>query len=159
MSEAVLRKRVADVKECCICLDELTDYKNRVVTNCSHVFCTTCLLIHFREKNECPMCRERLVSTSSNGPAPFEPNLNQQRVMDFARMVRRDAFQTRQRYIDTIISRILGGIYVSLYTYVDNIVPQQQHRRRRSGQNQGQRRCGICRQTGHDRRRCPNRER
>jgi hypothetical protein len=154
MSEAVLRKRVAEVKECCICFDELSDYKNRVVTSCSHVFCTTCLLIHFREKNECPMCREKLLPRSSACSGSFDISTNRRRVTQLATDIR-GTFRTRQEYIDSIVSTIIAmDVYTRFYNYVDNIAPSRIHIRQRS---RGTRRCGICRQTGHDRRGCPNR--
>lgn len=55
-------------KECCICMETLQSDKNIAITQCGHTFCLQCLLIHFTEKNSCPLCRTTLISKSDLYP-------------------------------------------------------------------------------------------
>ena len=168
------RERINNVKECCICMEELSDVKNKVITNCGHVFCLTCILTSYNSKNSCPVCRTELLNGVDIPKTITIPN-------DFIRTMLHDVI-VNMGIIDfndtlTIISQ---GVYLrfifdhvrdTLYTeyneprnreWLDTIINERLERRRQRRQERQrrettrQRRCGICRQTGHDRRRCPN---
>jgi hypothetical protein len=46
--------------ECAVCFENITD-KNNCTTLCNHIFCLECILIHFQQKNNCPLCRSNLI--------------------------------------------------------------------------------------------------
>ena len=49
-----------EVKECCICFDEI-GCKNNCVTPCGHYFCFNCVTRALSNSNTCPMCRTVLI--------------------------------------------------------------------------------------------------
>lgn len=51
------------VKDCPICLNKINRKMDYCVTECKHEFCLNCLLVHLitNEKEDCPMCRNKLV--------------------------------------------------------------------------------------------------
>lgn len=49
----------ADVDVCAMCL-EVPGTKNVSITECGHIFCTSCLLRSLRTKNTCPTCRAEI---------------------------------------------------------------------------------------------------
>jgi hypothetical protein len=55
-------------KECCICMETLQSDKNIAITQCGHTFCLQCLLIHFTDKNSCPLCRMTLINNADLNP-------------------------------------------------------------------------------------------
>lgn len=58
-------KTKIDTKEelCCICLEELykVSYKERRSLNCKHVFHRACLREHLKIKDDCPLCRKKIL--------------------------------------------------------------------------------------------------
>jgi peroxin-10 len=66
-SLGITRKIVRDqrlnksTKKCVLCLETRTDLS---ATHCGHLYCWNCILELLRFKNECPMCREDLSSSS-----------------------------------------------------------------------------------------------
>ena len=50
---------------CPICLDEIGE-KNNCVTECGHKFCLKCLSTALREKDTCPMCRNKLLTKNKD---------------------------------------------------------------------------------------------
>jgi hypothetical protein len=64
-----VRKRVVQTKtlikylskhrlqECPICFEKIK-YINAIMTDCLHIFCYRCLLLHLKNNSRCPMCRE-----------------------------------------------------------------------------------------------------
>ena len=44
---------------CAICMEDI--YDQLCVTKCGHMFHTTCMLQCFQRKNECPLCRAKLI--------------------------------------------------------------------------------------------------
>ena len=57
---------MSETVECCICMENINDDQNKVITKCKHIFCLTCILNHYEEKNNCPLCREILVNEDDN---------------------------------------------------------------------------------------------
>ena len=53
------------IDPCPICLDEIGD-TNSCVTGCGHKFCLKCLSTALREKNTCPMCRQKLLEENED---------------------------------------------------------------------------------------------
>lgn len=47
-----------DTEFCSICVGGLS--KTRIVTECGHVFCATCLVLWWRINETCPMCRSSM---------------------------------------------------------------------------------------------------
>ena len=45
------------LEECPICFEKIK-YINAIMTDCLHVFCYRCLLLHLKNNSVCPMCRE-----------------------------------------------------------------------------------------------------
>lgn len=44
--------------DCAICLEE--NVNTCIKTECSHIFCKSCITEWFRNHNECPMCRNKI---------------------------------------------------------------------------------------------------
>lgn len=57
----IQRSTSESTKKCVLCLE---NRKNLTATNCGHLFCWSCILELLKFKNECPMCREPLQSSS-----------------------------------------------------------------------------------------------
>lgn len=53
--------RAMSTTKCVLCLE---DRKDLTSTHCGHLFCWNCILELLRFKNDCPMCRETLQSSS-----------------------------------------------------------------------------------------------
>lgn len=49
----------SDVNVCPVCL-EVPGTKNVSITECGHIFCTSCLLSSLNQKNTCPTCRAEI---------------------------------------------------------------------------------------------------
>jgi hypothetical protein len=45
------------LQECPICFEKIK-YINAIMTDCLHIFCYRCLLMHLKNNSTCPMCRE-----------------------------------------------------------------------------------------------------
>ena len=63
MSDAYTQTGVDDNSDqCSICLSEKdrADPKNTTVTDCGHMFCTSCLLKNLAIRNTCPICRAEI---------------------------------------------------------------------------------------------------
>lgn len=152
-------------EECCICYEEIDGKKNKAVTKCGHLFCLTCLLTQFQTKNECPLCRRELLENSPNSFETIRIPINRtdntfNRILSGEINSSRGFFQTMTGHIwhdhcRTVVESIARR-YESLRA---NIIPPRRGDRiiQMEGRVAGGRRCGICRQAGHDRRRCPNR--
>jgi len=50
-----LRRENSIGEDCPICLEPMSN--GRSILNCSHVFCIECTITHFREHQNCPLCR------------------------------------------------------------------------------------------------------
>ena len=60
-------------RKCTLCLEPMKDPSS---TTCGHTFCFTCILDWLGEKQECPLCRQRVLSQhgrfSLSGEFPYE---------------------------------------------------------------------------------------
>lgn len=142
------------MEDCCICLEPMNMNKNYAATKCGHKFCLTCLLQHYAIKNNCPLCRDKLCENEDNDEVmnditpPPTPSHHQwvPPPPPPPRMIQRSDQQQ--------LILMNGELYFMEDDLIDLGVPIQiqnrQHRQR-------QRRCSICHNTGHDRRRCPDR--
>jgi hypothetical protein len=53
--------------ECCICLDEISDISNRVITECNHTFHTSCLMKNIAANGfACPCCRSEMAEVKDD---------------------------------------------------------------------------------------------
>jgi hypothetical protein len=149
---------VAD--ECCICYEEIDNKKNKAVTNCGHLFCLKCLLTQFQNKNECPLCRRELLENSPNSFETIRIPVN--RVDNTFYRILSGEINSSSGFFRTMVGHIwhdhCRNVVEALTRRYENLVIQLRGRalRARPERPVG-RRCGICRQEGHDRRRCPNR--
>ena len=50
-----------EIKECCICMDDINASTNNCVTPCGHAFCFNCLAKSLEQNNTCPYCRAKLM--------------------------------------------------------------------------------------------------
>jgi hypothetical protein len=58
--EIKVLSRIENNNECPICMEVIGD-KNKAITECGHTFCLKCLLKSAGKKNNCPLCREKLI--------------------------------------------------------------------------------------------------
>ena len=55
-------------RKCTLCLEPMKDPSS---TTCGHTFCFTCILDWLGEKQECPLCRQRVLSQHGTYPLSF----------------------------------------------------------------------------------------
>ena len=51
---------------CSVCLDEIQSEKGRFVLECGHTFHAKCILVEFRHRNRCPMCRTEVAESAAH---------------------------------------------------------------------------------------------
>lgn len=153
-----------DATECCICMETL-QAKNIAVTSCGHKFCLECLLKHYSTKNNCPLCREELLKDQSQHSVPDEP-----REMEISED-ELEFYEMYNQMLEAQSIRIVRQEEQRLRRL--NEIEQQQREQDEREREQEQdasplryimgmvapvrrniRRCGLCRQEGHDRRTC-----
>ena len=157
--------------DCPICMDKL-QVTNISVTKCGHSFCLQCIIKHSKSgDNRCPLCRANI--THDDSPVPMNNHDHDElhyRLMDSAlrrRLIYISSFITPSHEYDNIVrlSSTINQYDASKYNidfdiYTEHLIhppppptpptppPQQQT-------PLITRRCGICKQTGHNRRTCP----
>ena len=73
INDLTLRLSNIDVKNCAICLDNLT---NPLILNCTHSYCAPCIMMWIRTNKKCPECRTEInisdttLVTNSNSIQP-----------------------------------------------------------------------------------------
>lgn len=156
---------------CVICCDEIGDA--RVVTKCGHEFCTGCLLnavakntgtVQGTTRNQCPMCREVLcdpierdAQTQSQMALWFkEANEYHAKWQDECK--RGIALKRREKVLQVALKKMTKAYNQTLAHYAGNAdgasasevvapIPQKKSTNRK---------CGNCKQLGHNRRTCRN---
>jgi hypothetical protein len=51
---------------CSVCLDEIQSENGRFVLECGHTFHAKCILLEFRHRNRCPMCRTEVKESAAH---------------------------------------------------------------------------------------------
>jgi hypothetical protein len=71
--ECSKKEEQKEENSCAICLEqqEREQTKNLATTPCGHTFCLTCLLIHLKHNNTCPLCRAPIEENSKKPAAPI----------------------------------------------------------------------------------------
>lgn len=59
---------------CSICCDDIQFDKGRFVLECGHTFHAKCILVEFRHRNRCPMCRTEVVESSAHKQSYMMPS-------------------------------------------------------------------------------------
>ena len=53
-------KNKRDIKDCCVCYEELETGNGIVTTNCGHNYCASCFANWMRKSGSCAYCREEI---------------------------------------------------------------------------------------------------
>lgn len=48
---------------CCICFNDISSKSNYTMTECSHLFCSSCIFEWLTRKPVCPICRKQLIKS------------------------------------------------------------------------------------------------
>lgn len=59
---------------CSICCDDIQFDKGRFVLECGHAFHAKCILVEFRHRNRCPMCRTEVAESSAHKQSYMMPS-------------------------------------------------------------------------------------
>jgi hypothetical protein len=59
---------------CSICCDDIQFDKGRFVLECGHTFHAKCILVEFRHRNRCPMCRTEVAESTAHKPSYIIPS-------------------------------------------------------------------------------------
>lgn len=59
---------------CSICCDDIQFDKGRFVLECGHTFHAKCILVEFRHRNRCPMCRTEVAESSAHKQSYMMPS-------------------------------------------------------------------------------------
>lgn len=100
--------------ECCICLEKMTN-KNISITECNHLFHTSCLLKYNNQK--CPICRQLMYEISTIEIKQVSPQLNLDLEIQ-QRPTLIDSYLTERNKIRKIMYKliyIISQIYVSIF--------------------------------------------
>mgnify|MGYP001386984375 CR=1 FL=1 len=49
---------------CCICFNDISSNSNYTMTECNHLFCSSCIFEWLTRKPICPICRKKLIKSS-----------------------------------------------------------------------------------------------
>ena len=63
-----------ELGSCSICCDDIQFDKGRFVLECGHTFHAKCILIEFRHRNRCPMCRTEVAESSAHKQSYMMPS-------------------------------------------------------------------------------------
>jgi hypothetical protein len=169
---------------CPICFDDLGK-TNVATTSCGHVFCLKCISKHVAEGNgDCPMCKSEFVEDLKRHVAPEDETLMLLQTLHTHVLVMEDQsamYRRKERRFRYKLMMMLGDNNLMSQALIDScnevdeltatshrylsyrrhIMDERQQQRQQPQQQQQQqqqqqrRKCGVCRQHGHDRRRCP----
>lgn len=100
--------------ECCICLEKILN-KNITITECNHLFHTSCLLKYNNQK--CPICRQSMYEISTIKIEQIQSQLNLN-LEELQRPTLIDSYLIERNKIKKIIYKliyIVSQIYVSIF--------------------------------------------
>ena len=144
--------------DCPICYEPMS-VTNSATTPCNHRFHTTCLLQSAMIKRICPYCRSDLTINppaqhDAPQPVPVPIVIEDRPVIVPERYTRR--IFSRSRSPDRTRNRSPQSARSGFINYTDWLYQaiMERHYIHQQPRNNAIRRCGICREEGHDRRSC-----
>lgn len=138
-----------DTNECCICMETL-QVKNLAVTSCGHKFCLNCLLVHYKTKNNCPLCRQELVKNKT-----LQSQSQYHRVIHEIEDDSDDSDESLMYYQVYAVRIAEADIARDRNLQLRRREREQAVASRNQRRHGPQRRCGLCREQGHNRLTCP----
>lgn len=76
--ESVVKEEYSQIKkECIICYEDVGGENGEVTTKCGHKYCTTCFIIHMRQKSKCAYCRIDICETPHSSLPLFSEALEE----------------------------------------------------------------------------------
>lgn len=165
---------------CPICFDDLGK-TNVATTACGHVFCLKCISKHVAQGNgDCPMCKSEFVEDVKRDVVPDDNAIMLLQALHHHVLVMDDqhtAYRREEQKFRYKLMMMLGDnnlLSQSLISSCDKIDEmtatsqrylsyrrrimderQQQQQQQEQQHFRQRKKCGVCRQHGHDRRRCP----
>ncbi len=63
------------MEECAICKNNIMS-NNLCKTTCNHMYCLSCLLLHLKNDNRCPLCRANIEDSESSDESSEDENID-----------------------------------------------------------------------------------
>ena len=60
VKKRVYERLKREIKDCCVCYEQLETGNGLVTTNCGHNYCTTCFVSWMRKSGNCAYCRKEI---------------------------------------------------------------------------------------------------
>ena len=67
-----------DIKDCCVCYDQLETGNGSVTTHCGHNYCTNCFVAWMRKSANCAYCREEICEAPKQIETEISDELQEQ---------------------------------------------------------------------------------
>ena len=94
-----------DERQCAICFEELADKTVQTTLECTHSFCTSCILRWFQTNNTCPCCRAEVPNV-----VPSRGGRNTQAFERIWRDARRRAEERAEERVEIIRRKAIEAI-------------------------------------------------